>query len=230
MNEARALVQDQWDWGVPVLFCRLDDSQLVDFPAGRSIAEIGSVATTMDRALEAARRQNQGERLVAELERLLAAFEASFRGLVQLGTAYRAVGSDPATFPQAFQAFYLSFKAYYDAETFDDEQALLREMLRLKAETLPKLRPLLDAETFEQLQGELDQMAVNRAGLIQGFGEYLEPMNTAVDEIKSLLDAGDVQAAIAKKLAFEMQISPGLRRSKELLGRISAGIGEVQAV
>ncbi len=28
MNEARALVQDQWDWGVPVLFCRLHDSRL----------------------------------------------------------------------------------------------------------------------------------------------------------------------------------------------------------
>ena len=43
-NEARALVQDQWDWGVPVLFCRLHDSQLIDFPAGKSIAEIGGVA------------------------------------------------------------------------------------------------------------------------------------------------------------------------------------------
>ena len=60
-NEARALVQDQWDWGVPVLFCRLNDSQLIDFPVGQAIAEIGSVATTMDRALEIARRQDDGE-------------------------------------------------------------------------------------------------------------------------------------------------------------------------
>ena len=72
-------------------------------------------------------------------------------------------------------------------------------------------------------------MAINRAGLIQGFGEYLEPMNAVVDEIKTLLDAGDVKAAIARKLEFETQISPSLRRSKELLKQISAGIGKVQA-
>ncbi len=229
-NEARALVQDQWDWGVPVLFCRLHDSQLVDFPVGEAFAKIGSVATTMDRALEAARRQDHGEHLVDELEQLLAAFEASFRNLVQFGTGFRAVGSDPATFSEKFQPFYLSFKAYYDQETFDDEQALLREMMRLKAETLPRLRPLLDDKTYQQLKEELGQMAVNRAGLIQGFGEFLEPMNTAVDEIKTMLDAGDIKAAIVRKLEFETQISPSLRRSKELLGRISSGIGKVQAV
>lgn len=229
MNEARALVQDQWDWGVPVLFCRLHDSQLVDFPVGRSIAHLGGVATSVDRALEAARRQDHGEHLVAELERLLAAFEASFRNLVQLSTEFRVVGSDPATFSEKFQSFYLSFKAYYDEETFDDEQALLREMMRLKAETLPRLRPLLDGETYRELKEELDQIAENRAGLIQGFGEYLEPMNAAVDEIKTQLNGGDIAAAITRKLAFETQISPSLRRSKELLGRISAGIGKVQA-
>ena len=36
-------------------------------------------------------------------------------------------------------------------------------------------------------------------------------------------------AAFAKKQEFEMQISPGLQRSEELLGQISVGIGEVQA-
>lgn len=229
MNEARALVQDQWDWGVPVLFCRLADSQLIDFPAGRSIAEIGGVAAAMGHALDAARRQEEGEHLVAGLERLLAAFEASFRNLVRWGAGFRAVGADPATFPAGFEAFYLDFKGYYDQETFTDEQALLREMMRLRAETLPKLQPLLDAETFGKLGAELDRMAVNRAGLIQGFGEYLEPLNAAVDEIKSLLDRGDVAAALAKKREFEMQISPSLRRSKELLGQIGAGIGAVQA-
>jgi hypothetical protein len=229
MNEARALVQDQWDWGVPVLFCRLADSQIIDFPLGRPIAEIGVVATAMGHALEAARRQEEGTRLVGELERLLGAFEASFRNLVRLSTEFRATGGDPAAFPGKFETFYLGFKAYYDTETFGDEQALLREMLRLRADTLPRLRPLLDAETYQQLQEELDQMAVTRAGLIQGFGEYLEPLNTAVDEIKGLLDEGDVTAAVARKREFEMQISPSLRRSKELLARISTGIGRVQA-
>jgi hypothetical protein len=229
MNEARALVQDQWDWGVPVLFCRLHDGQLIDFPLGSGIAEMGGVATAMGRALEVARRQDEGEHLVSELERLLAAFEASFRNLVRLGSALRATGADPATFPEKFDEFYVGFKEYYDLETFSDEQALLREMMRLRAQTLPKLRPLLDRETYQRLEEELEQMAVDRAGLIQGFGEYLEPMNAVMDEIKSLLDGGDVGAAIARKREFEMQISPGLRRSKELLGRISTRIGVVQA-
>jgi hypothetical protein len=230
MNQARALVQDQWDWGVPVLLSRLHDNQLLDFPVGQPIAQMNSMVMTMDRALEAARRAEHGEHLAAELERLLAAFEGSFRNLVRLGSDFRAVGSDPATFAGKFDAFYLDFKAYYDAETFGDEQALLREMMRLRAETLPKLRPLLDAETFQQLQDELDQMAVNRAGLIQGFGEYLEPMNVAVDVIKARLDAGDLAAAIAQKRELETQISPSLRRSKELLGQICGGIGVMQAV
>ncbi len=32
VNEARALVRDRWDWGVPVLFSRIEDNQLLDFP------------------------------------------------------------------------------------------------------------------------------------------------------------------------------------------------------
>jgi len=229
MNEARALVQDQWDWGVPVLFCRLHDSQLVDFPVGQPLNQIGDLAVTVDQALETARRQQHGEQLVAELERLLTAFEASFRNLVELGSAFRATGNDPAGFAEKFTDFYLRFKAYYDLETFGDEEALLRQMMRLRAETLPKLRPLLEPATFEQLQAELAQMQTTRAGLIQGFGEYLEPMNTAVEEVNALVGAGDIVNAIAQKLAFETQISPSLRRSKQLLRQISAGIGHVQA-
>ncbi|MEZ4684344.1 MAG: CHAT domain-containing protein [Caldilineaceae bacterium] len=229
MNEARALVQDQWDWGVPVLFCRLQDSQLIDFPVGHAAAALGNVAVTMDRALEIARLQDHGEQLVAELERLMAAFEESFRHLVQWGNEFRAVGSDAATFAAQFDAFYLRFKTYYDEETFTDEQALLRQMIRLKAQTLPKLRPLLDDQSYQALQAELEQIAVNRAGLIQGFGDYLEPMNRAVDAIKLSLTQGDIAGAISSKLEFETQISPSLRRSKELLHQISTGISNVQA-
>ncbi len=229
MNEARALVQDQWDWGVPVLFCRLADSQLIDFPVGTPIAQMGGMAMTMNRALEEARQQYQGEQIVAELERILSGLEASFRNLVRLGSEFRATSVPPPPFPEKFDAFYVSFKDYYDQETFDDEQALLRQMMRLKAETLPHCRPLFDDETYRKLVEELEQLTESKAGLVQVLGVFLESMNTAVDEIKALLDGGDVAAAFAKKREFEMQISPGLRRSKELLGRISAGIGEVQA-
>jgi hypothetical protein len=229
MNEARALVQDQADWGVPVLFCRLNDSQIVDFPAGQTIASIEGVATTMSNALATARLHDEGAHLIAELERLLAAFKKTFQTLVDFGTKFRAVGSDTATFSETFEPFYVSFKDYYDQETFDDEQALLRQMMLLKFETLPKLRPLLSDSAFTELQEELDQMATNRAGLIEGFGDYLEPMNTAVDEIKALLIAGDVAGAITRKLQFETQISPSLRRSKELIHKISIGITQAQA-
>jgi hypothetical protein len=229
MNEARALVQDQWDWGVPVLFCRLHDSQLIDFPVGTPIAQMGGMAMTMNRALEEARQQYQGEQIVAELERILSGLEASFRNLVRLGSEFRATSVPPPSLPEKYDAFYVSFKDYYDQETFDDEQALLRAMTRLKAETLPHCRPLFDDETYRKLMEELEQLTESKAGLVQVLGVFLESMNTAVDEIKALLGGGDVAAAFAKKREFEMQISPGLRRSKELLGRISAGIGEVQA-
>lgn len=228
-NEARALVQGQWDWSVPTLLSRLGDGQLLDFPAGRPVAELGGVAATVGRALETARRQDHGQQLVAGLERILAAFEQSFRGLVRHGSDFRAVGADRATFAEQFQRFYLAFKEYYDLETFNDEQALLREMLRLRADLLPQLRPVLDAAAYQQLDDELQQMAVTRAGLITGFGDYLEPLNAAVDAIKGQLDRGDLDAAIAHKQRFETEISPSLRRSKALLAEIGASIGRVQA-
>jgi hypothetical protein len=229
MNEARALVQDQWDWGAPVLFCRLHDSQLVDFPIGRPLNELGGLAVTVDHALRVARLQEEGEELVHELERLLAAFEQSFRNLVELGSAFRATGSDPATFATQFEPFYLRFKDYYDLETFGDEEALLRQMMALRAQTLPKLRPLLAPADFAQVEEELAKMQTTRSGLIQGFGAYLEPMNTAVEAIKTRLDQGDLPAALAQKREFEVQISPSLRRCKELLSAISSSITRVQA-
>jgi hypothetical protein len=227
-NEARALVQDQWDWGVPLLFCRLADSQLIDFPVGTPIARIGGMAMTMNRALEEARQQYQGEQIVAELERILSGLEASFRNLVRLGSEFRATGVPPPSFPEKYDAFYVSFKEYYDQETFDDEQALLRQMMRLKAETLPHCRPLFDDETYRKLVEELELLTESKAGLVQGLGLFLESMNTAVDGIKGLLDSGDVATAIAKKREFENSISPSLNFSKDLLRQISAGIGEVQ--
>jgi len=48
-------------------------------------------------------------------------------------------------------------------------------------------------------------------------------MNGEVDAITHLLRAGDVAGAITRKLAFEDQISPTFRRSKELLVEISEG-------
>lgn len=44
-------------------------------------------------------------------------------------------------------------------------------------------------------------------------------------EITRLLDGGEAGAAIARKREFEMQISPGLRRSKEVLGWICRAVG-----
>jgi hypothetical protein len=54
-------------------------------------------------------------------------------------------------------------------------------------------------------------------------------MNTEVDEISRALRGGDVAGALARKLAFEDQISPTFRRSKELLAEIAERSHAVQA-
>ena len=74
VNEARALVQDEWDWGAPVLFSRLPDNQLIDFPVGRFshnyLSHTNRAFSMAGEALAAARRDNS-QQVVGDLERLI---------------------------------------------------------------------------------------------------------------------------------------------------------------
>jgi hypothetical protein len=63
VNEARALVQDRWDWSVPVLFSRLPDNQLLSLP--------GVVTVDNTQSSEAAMPQTSREEGQTELRESL---------------------------------------------------------------------------------------------------------------------------------------------------------------
>jgi hypothetical protein len=55
-------------------------------------------------------------------------------------------------------------------------------------------------------------------------------MNDVVEEVYAKLNAGDVEGDIQLKREFEAQISPSLRRSKEMFKRMSDSITDMAAV
>ena len=76
-------------------------------------------------------------------------------------------------------------------------------------------------EEFAQLQRDLAYITEADDIILHYLAKFLDSMDREVDAITHLLRAGDVAGAIARKLAFEDQISPTFRRSKELLAEIA---------
>ncbi|MBE0697229.1 MAG: CHAT domain-containing protein, partial [Anaerolineaceae bacterium] len=117
VNEARALVQDQWDWGVPVLFSRLVDNQLLDFPIGRIYDDFlihnDRAFAAVDEAIAAARLEDHGQELVTNLLELVDELRKSHGALVTIASKFRRTGQDPQSFSKDFQDFYYLFKEYY---------------------------------------------------------------------------------------------------------------------
>ena len=233
MNEARALVQDEWDWGVPVLFSRLPDNQLIDFPIGRFydtyLSHADRAYLAVDEALAAARRQEYGGVLVDNLERLVKELSKSHEVLVDVASRFRRVGSDPDTFAQRFDDFYYEFKDYYDRQAWIKEETSCREIRELGYQILPKVRPLLNDDIFEQLQQELSLLGDADGVLLRHFREYLETMNETVEAIYTAATGGDIPEAIRLKRNFEAQISPSFRRSKEMFERMNSSVTAVMA-
>ncbi|MBM3188944.1 MAG: CHAT domain-containing protein [Chloroflexi bacterium] len=233
VNEARALVQDTWDWGVPVLFSRLPDNQLLDFPIGRFYS---GYLTHADRAfyaageaLASARAEEHGEQLVRDLERLIKELSKSHKVLVDVASQFRRVGRDPDTFADKFETFYYDFTEYYNGEDWVDEDTSCREIWTLAAKVMPRLAPLMDPATFQQLGQELDLLGNADANLIRQFQTYLDEMNAAVEGIWERLGNGDLDGAIQAKRDFEAQITPSFQRSKEMLSQMSGSITAVAA-
>jgi len=233
LNEARALVQDAWDWGVPVLFSRLPDNQLLDFPVAeisRSyLAHTDRAFVAADEALARARRQDHGQQLVDDLQQLIEELSKSHKVLVDFASDFRRVGNDAATYAGNFEAFYYKFKNHYDSEAWVDADTSCRKIRELRDRALPALRPLLDDATFEPLRAELDLLADSDTDLLTFFRTYLDAMNAAVEEIWTKLGAGDLPGAILSKRDFEAQISPSFRRSKATLGQMTGSLGHVSA-
>ena len=232
MNEARALVQDEWDWGVPVLFTRLPDNQLLDFPlAGiysNYLSHTDRAFSMAGEALAAARRQSNGMQMVEGLERLIKELSKSHKVIVDYASAFREIGSDPAAFAGRFEDFYYKFKKHYDSQDWVNEDTSCREIRALGMQLLPAVRPLMDAVTFGQLSTELDLLGSADGRLMDFFREFLEAMNTAAEDIWTRVGSRDIAGAIDLKRAFEAQISPSFRRSKEMLAAMTSSLGHVK--
>jgi hypothetical protein len=213
---------------VPVLFSRLPDNQLIDFPVGRFydryLRHADRAYFAADEALAAARLEDHGQDLVRDLEALIDELSNSHEVLVQVTKPYRRLGFDPANFVDNFRDFYLDFKEVYDGHTWQQEETSCRRVREIGFSILPRVRPLLDDATFSQLEEEVDRLGNADMMLIHYFREFLESMNQVVEEIKAQIQAGDVDEALRVWGEFEMQISPSFRRSKEMFERMSSSI------
>ena len=233
MNQARAIVQDKWDWGVPILFSRLSDNQLVDFPVGEiyngSLAHIDSAFATIDVALDKARKDAHAETLVRGLEALIEELSKSHKVLVDVASNYRRTGNDAKTFRGAFEQFYLEFKDYYDNNSWMNEDTSCMKVAEMRDKLLPHLQSLLDAATFEELKSELIILGDADRVVLRFFKDYLDQMNAAVEESYRLLQANDVKRALAHKQKFEAHISPSFQKSKQMLAEMNQQVGHVRA-
>lgn len=233
VNEARALVRDHWDWGAPVLFSRLWDNQLLDFPVGKVYTDLLShndrAFEAVDEAISAARLEEHGQQLIDNLQELVDELRKSHGALVEVATNFRRTGQDPKTFHSQFQEFFYRFKAYYDNQTWVNEQTSADRIIELRARILPRLAPILNDTAMDQLRKELADMSDNDTNLVQYFQVYLDEMNGAVDRIWLLLGQRKVEEAIQAKRDFEAQISPSFQRSKKMFERMGAGIRGVRA-
>jgi hypothetical protein len=232
VNEARALVQDDWDWGVPVLFSDLEDNQLIDFPIGSLtdsyLGHTDQVYHAVDEAMSAARLEDHGQALVDDLNALIEELSKSHKLLVEVASKFRRTGRDPATFQQNFEPFYYDFKDYYDNQTWVGEKASCGKITDLQGRILPKLAPILGPVRMDQLVQELSLVNNADNDLIRYFGDYLDAMNTVVENIWARVNARDVPGAVELKTDFEAQISPSFQRSKAVFERMSSGVHNVR--
>jgi hypothetical protein len=232
-SEARVQVQESWDWGVPVLLSRLPDNQLLDFPIGRTLDESlrhnDAAFAAADRALVAVRGQADGQELVSDLQRLIAELSKSHKVLIDKASDFRDVGEDPATFADRFGAFRREFKRYYDAQDWVAEETSSQAIAELGARLLPALQPLLDADTFQQLRGEVLAVGDAEGALVASFRGFLDSMDAAVEQVQAHVRAGEIADAVEAKLDFEAQISPSARRSREMFQRMTSSVRSVQA-
>lgn len=233
VNEARALIRDQWDWGVPVLFSRLYDNQLLDFPIGQIsdfyITHTGSMYAAVDEAISAARLEEHGQELLDNLQELVDEMKKSLGALVDVATKFRRTGQDPKSFSKQFEEFYYSFKEYYDKQTWVAEQTSCSRIGMLRARILPRLAPILNDSAMDSLRRELDLMSSSDVDLVLNFQQYLDEMNAAVEQIWALLVSKKVEEAIQVKRDFEAQISPSFKRSKALFHQMGQSIHGVAA-
>ena len=232
-NEARAAVREAWDWGVPVLFSRLSDQQLLDFNAGRVHSEYLDYSERIARSAATGRAWGEAHAAPDEAIRatngLIAELEKSHEVLTKVAAEFRKTARDPQNFAQAFNDFRNDFKSYYDNKTWREERTRCHEVGMRAAPVRDLVRQAVSEEEFRQFDEDVQRLSSADGNIIQMLGEFLDRMDAEVDEIAGLLAQGDVNAALARHRAFDLQISPSFRKSKALLAEIGERAQRVAA-
>jgi hypothetical protein len=229
INQARLLLFERSGvkWAIPVLYSRLEDNKLINLPPPESVQNTDKMMRVTERILNAVEEQDVDQELTQQLEDLLLRWQESHQALVDLESKLRRLSEDPQIFATDFNVFYNDFRDYYNSETWVDENSLIRAVIDLRDKALPKLKSQMSAEKYSQVEATLDQQVSTRRRLVTGFDEFLDSMDGAVTEIRDLVVASDIPAAIQRKREFELEIVPNLRNSHELLKQMSQQVTTV---
>ncbi len=221
VNEARALVRDRWDWGVPVLFSRVEDNRLLDFPIDLQYKDTLKLAGGASRAagqvLEAARGQGESLKNIQLIEELVSELDKSQQFLAGVAADFSETGEDTQTFAARFQAFAQSFKRMYNGQTWMEEKLSRHRIEELGQLILSEMQPRMPGSLFDALLRQLSDLYNSGGQFISFIQGFLDKMDRAVDGIRSQLRKGEVEAAIQSKLNFEEAADRMLRKGRKYL-------------
>ena len=233
VNEARAAVREAWDWGVPVLFSRLSDQQLLDFDAGRVHSEYLDYSERVARSAATGRAWGQAHSASDEAIRattdLIAELEKSHEVLTKVAAEFRRTARDPGTFPQSFNDFRNDFKQYFDNKTWREERTQCHEVGDRAFPVRELVRQAVSEEELRQFDEDVRRLSDADVDIIDLLGGFLDRIDAEVNEIAALLAHGDVIKALERHRAFDLQISPSFRKSKALLAEIGERADRVRA-
>jgi hypothetical protein len=164
-------------------------------------------------ARQVAEATGAGQDVIQACIALIEELEKSHKLLTGVAGGFRRTGADPATFPGLFDAFRYEFKEYYDNQSWQSERTHCHEVNLRAQPARALLANVLSAEDAKQLSQDLDRLGSADDDIVIYLAGFLETMNREVDAITQCLRSGDVAGAVARKLAFEDQISPTFRRS-----------------
>ncbi len=227
--EARAVVRGALDWGVPVLFSRLRDGQLLEFPSAvvdtaylsiseRAVRSALTARSAAERSHEA--RSQAADDMIGATTALISQLEGSHKVLVGVCSDFRATGSSPAEFATRFENFRVEFKRYFDEKGWHAERTRCHELRGPADHAMALFQQVLPSDQLLQLKEDLATLQQADGMIVQHLEAFLNEMDAAVEAIARLIP-NDLAAAIEAKLAFEDQISPTFRRSKSLLADIA---------
>ncbi len=231
VNEARAVIQGEWDFGAPVLYSRLADNQLIDFEVGQVERYLSINATATRRAGSAIRAaaSRDDHPLVSDLMALVEELTKSHRQVVDIATRFRETEAVLPDFEAQFRAFAAYMKGYYYGQTWTAVTTRCHQVFAIAGHVKPGLQELLPPDDYAALSRDLDWLAQGDSDLLFNFEQVLGTMDAACDDVIACLDRHDTDGALARKRRFDAEISPTFRRSRALLQEMDAATGRVSA-